>query len=195
MHKYSEMKTVGLSEYEKIVASEQCEVFTLDSPASHVMTDFRNHQPLTMDMDVSVDDAIMAMRRVHVRSIIVTDSSSRFRGIITVADLESRKVLSLAASSGQSRSDLTIGELMTPRSRLKGIPFSVLEKGSIGDLLQTLKYEGSPHMLVVEPGSNIIRGIISSSDIARRLKISVEINQRATSFRELVDIIAGRSVA
>ncbi|MBV1786840.1 CBS domain-containing protein [Marinobacterium sp. D7] len=195
MHPYHELKTVGLSDYPSVIESDQVESFDLNSPARLVMTDFLYHRPLTLLADVSIDDAIAAMRRAHVRSILVTDTADAFRGIITVADLESRKVLSLATSSGQARGDLTIGDLMTPKEKLRGVTLGAVEKGSIGDLLQTLKNEGQPHMLVVDPDSQRIRGIISSSDIARRLRISVELNLRATSFRELVDIISsGREV-
>lgn len=196
MQRYHELKTVSLSDYPSVIESDQVENFDLDSPARLVMTDFLYHRPLTLQPDVGIDEAIAEMRKAHVRSILVTDNSDAFRGIITVADLESRKVLSLATSSGQSRNDLTIGDLMTPKAKLKGVPIGAVEKGTIGDLLQTLKNEGQPHMLVVDPESRRIRGIISSSDIARRLRISVELNVRATSFRELVDIISsGREVS
>ena len=194
MHRYTALKTVALADYEQVLVSERAEHVDLNSPARLVVTDFLDNEPMMLDLDVAVDEAIQAMRRAHVRSILVTDTQGRFRGIITVADLESRKVLSLAASSGQARSDLTIGDLMTPRDKLAGVPIDAIEKGTIGELLQTLKNEGRPHMLVVEPARRSIRGIISASDIARRLRISVEINQRATSFKELVDIISGREV-
>lgn len=194
MQNYNALKTVTLSDYEQILVSERIEHVDLSSPARLVVTDFLDNEPLMMNLDIAVDEAIQAMRRAHVRSILVTDSQNRFRGIITVADLESRKVLSLATSSGQARSDLSIGDLMTPRSKLVGVPISAIDGGTIGELLQTLKNEGRPHMLVVDPATQSIRGIISASDIARRLRVSVEINQRATSFKELVDIISGREV-
>ncbi len=194
MHRYNALKTVTLADYAQILVSERAEHVDLNSPARLVVTDFLDSEPLTMDLDVAVDEAIQAMRKAHVRSILVTDNQALFRGIITVADLESRKVLSLAASSGQSRSDLTIGDLMMPRDKLVGVPMEAIEQGTIGELLQTLKNEGRPHMLVVDPVHKSVRGIISASDIARRLRISVEINQRATSFKELVDIISGREV-
>lgn len=195
MHRYQELKTVSLADYRTLVPSDQIEVFDLDSPARLVVTDFLTHRPLTLKPVVSVDNAIAAMRQAHVRSVLVSDDAGSFRGIVTVADLESRKVLSLATSSGQARSDLTIGELMTPKDKLRGVPIGAIDKGSIGELLQTLKHEGQPHMLVVDPDSHCIRGIISASDIARRLRVPVEINQRATSFRELVEVIsAGREV-
>lgn len=194
MERYTELKTVSLSDYQSVIESEDVATFDLDSPARLVVTDFLYHKPLKLHPDVGVDEAIAAMRRAHVRSVLVVNGE--FRGIITVADLESRKVLSLATSSGQARTDLSIGDLMIPKAKLKGVPINVIETANIGSLLQTLKNEGHQHMLVVDPDSQRIRGIISASDIARRLHVSVEINHRATSFRELVEVIsAGREVS
>ncbi|SEG75545.1 CBS domain-containing protein [Marinobacterium lutimaris] len=193
MERYSELKTVSLSDYQSVVESEDVEHFDLESPARLVVTDFLYHKPLKLNPDVGVDEAIAAMRRAHVRSVLV--ANGEFRGIVTVADLESRKVLSLATSSGQARSDLAISDLMIPKAKLKGVPINVIETATIGSLLQTLKNEGQQHMLVVDPDNHRIRGIISASDIARRLHVSVEINHRATSFRELVEVISsGRDV-
>jgi len=51
-------------------------------------------------------------------------------------------------------------------------------------------------MLIVEPDTQRICGLVSASDITRRLQVPVEITQRATSFRALVDVIsAGRDLA
>lgn len=192
MQTYHELKTTSLEDYTRLAASSTADVTGLDSPAESVMTDFRQVQPLTMSMTESVHEATQAMRKVHVRSVIVTDSNDDFRGILTVLDLESRKVLSQATSLGLKREDLSIKDVMVSRDKLRGVPLSALHKGSIGDLLKTLRHEGSQHMLVVDPESHEICGIISASEIARRLQVPVEINLQATSFRELVDSLFGR---
>lgn len=195
MKNYHELKTVGLETYTRLAEGHGRDVTSLDSPAEKVMTDFRQVQPLTMSMTESVNDATQAMRKVHVRSVIVTDSSDNFRGILTVLDLESRKVLSQATSLGLKREDLSIKDVMISREKLRGVPLSALQQGNIGDLLKTLQNEGSQHMLVVEPESQEICGIISASEIARRLQVPVEINLQATSFRDLVDALFGRGEA
>ncbi|MBP0047901.1 CBS domain-containing protein [Marinobacterium sp. AK62] len=192
MQRYHELKTVSLEHYQTLSGAESSSAIDLDSPAESVMTDFRKVVPLTMSLNESVDEATRAMRKVHVRSVIVTDSSAHFRGILTVIDLESRKVLSQATSLGLKREDLSIKDVMVPRAKLRGVPLSVLQQGTIGDLLKTLQYEGSQHMLVVNPATEEICGIISASEIARQLQVPVEINLQATSFRELVETVFGR---
>lgn len=195
MQRYHELKTVSLEAYTRLAQGTGQDRPDLDSPAETVMTDFRRVQPLTMSMTESVSDATQAMRRVHVRSVIVTDSSGNFRGILTVRDLESRKVLSQATHLGIKREDLSIKEVMIGRDQLRGLPLSSLQQGTIGDLLKTLRHEGSQHMLVVDPQSEQICGIVSASEIARRLQVPVEINLQATSFRDLVEVLFGRGEA
>ncbi|GAA0792603.1 CBS domain-containing protein [Marinobacterium sediminicola] len=192
MKQYHELKTIGLEDYTRLSEGSGHSKTSLDSPAQEVMTDFRRVPPLTMSLTESVSDATRAMRKVHVRSVIVTDSSGDFRGILTVMDLESRKVLSQATSLGLKRDDLSIKDVMISREKLRGVTLSALQQGTIGDLLKTLRHEGSMHMLVVDPESHAICGIISASEIARRLQIPVEINLQASSFRDLVDALFGR---
>lgn len=196
MYQYQELKTLSLSQFGSVAASSQSESVDLDSPA-RLVVDFLSQQSLTLRPDVGIDAALAAMREVQLRAALVTErEAGDLLGIVTLADLESRKVLSLATSSGLAREDLSIGDLMTPKAELKGVPLSAIETSRVGDLLQTLKHEGQSQMLVVEPDSQRICGLISASDIARRLQMPVAITRRATSFRALVDVIsAGRDLA
>lgn len=187
---YRELNTVLLQESDQVARPSQYSELTLDSPAIKVVTDFSEVQPLTMELNVTVDDAREMMRKVHVRSVLVVDSNQNFKGLVTIADLESRAVMSVATTAGVSRSEVTIRDVMTGRSRLRAIPFSQIASANIGDVLETLKNEGAPHILVVDSQNQTIRGVISSSDIARKLNVSVDINKRASSFQEVVGIFA-----
>ena len=189
MNNYNELKTILLDASDHIVRPEELLEYTLNTPAIEVMTDFEKVQPLMMEQDVSIDEARQMMRKVHVRSVLVIDKDENFRGRLTIADLESRAAMSSATSAGLKRHDISIKEVMTPRDKLHAIPLSEITHASIGDLLRTLQHAGTPHMLVVNPLNHEIRGVISSSDIARRLKVPVEISKRASSFREVVDVL------
>ena len=191
---YHELKTVSLSSSDQIARPEQLEEYSLDTPALRMMSDFLKVQPIMMEMDVSLDEARRMMRKAHVRSLLVIDANENFRGFLTIADLESRRVLSLVSTAGIDREDLSIGDVMTPRDKLRAVKLSEMESGRVGDLLQTLKNEGVPHILVVDTARHQLRGVISASDIARRLHISVDITHRAASFREVVDVLFAHRV-
>ncbi|WP_067861946.1 CBS domain-containing protein [Neptuniibacter marinus] len=190
MKNYNELNTVFLEESDLVMRPEELTEYTLETPAINILTDFLHVQPLSMELDVSIDDARHMMRKVHVRSVLVIDSDETFKGFLTLADLESRSALSIATTAGIKRQDISIRDVMTPRAKLKAIPLSEIQSAKIGNLLQTLKHEGTPHILVVDTTKNSIRGVISSSDIARRLNISVDISKRANSFQEVVGILA-----
>ncbi|WP_299197155.1 CBS domain-containing protein [uncultured Amphritea sp.] len=193
MNNYNELKTILLDANDDIARPYELHEYTLDTHAIEVMTDFEKVQPLMMEQDVSIDEARQMMRKVHVRSILVIDKDENFRGLLTIADLESRSAMSIATSAGLKRHDISIKEVMTPRERLHAMPLSEINHACIGDLLRTLQHTGTPHMLVVDTTKHEIRGVISSSDIARRLKVPVEISKRAAHFREVVNVLfAGR---
>jgi CBS domain-containing protein len=190
MRTYRELKTLSLRDYSRL-STPDGETLSLDSPASSIMTSFESTRPLALELDVGINDALLMMKKAHVRSVIVMDDSEKFRGIISLMDLESRKVLSIAQSQGLRRDDLSIADVMTPSAKLAGLSIQQLSSCCIGDVLKTLQDVGSQHMLVVRPEDQQICGIISASDIARKLHIPVDITERATSFREIVEVIYG----
>lgn len=194
MQTYHELKPVSLGSYHRL-SHPETESLSLDSPASDIVTRFDHTRPFALELDVGIDDALLLMKKAHVRSVIVMDGAEQFKGIISVADLESRKVLSVAQSLGQRRDELSVADLMTPRDKLSGLSIQQIEGSRIGDVLKTLQDVGSQHMLVVKPDESLICGIISASDIARKLHIPVAITERATSFREVVDVLYGRNGA
>ncbi|GGO86742.1 hypothetical protein GCM10011348_38290 [Marinobacterium nitratireducens] len=194
MQTYHELKPVSLVDYVRL-SSPDSGILDLDSPASSIVTLFDQTRPLALELDVGIDDALLMMKKAHVRSVIVMDDKEQFKGIISVSDLESRKVLTIAQQLGQRRDELSIADVMIPRSKLSGLSLKQVEGSRIGDVLKTLQDVGSQHMLVVNPEEQLICGIISASDIARKLHIPVAITERATSFREVVDVLYGRGGA
>lgn len=189
MNNYHELKTILLDESDHIARPEELFEYTLETPAIEVMTDFEKVQPLMMEQDVSIDEARQMMRKVHVRSVLVIDREENFRGLLTLADLESRSAMSIATSAGLKRDDISIKEVMTPRDRLHAMPLTEITHACIGDLMRTLQHTGTPHMLVVDTYNHEIRGVIASSDIARRLNIPVDISKKAVHFREVVNVM------
>jgi len=194
MRTFHELKTLSLRDYTKL-STPEIDNLSLESPAINVVTNFESTRPLALELDVGINDALLMMKKAHVRSVIVMDGAEKFRGIISVSDLESRKVLSTAQSQGLRRDDLTIGDVMTPSEKLAGLSMQQISGSCIGDILKTLQDVGSQHMLVVKPEDRQIGGIISASDIARKLHIPVAITERATSFREIVDVLYGSGAA
>lgn len=163
---------------------------TLQSPAIEVLTDFTQQQPLILEQNTSIDDAREIMRRTHTKMFLVVDAQEYFRGVISMDDLVSEKVMTKMGVSRLRRDELTVEFVMTPRNRLHAIDFKVFQMATIGDVLERMQKYGEQQMIVVESRSESIRGIVSAHGIARRMHTPVVINERATLFSDIYKAMA-----
>lgn len=189
MKTFKILKTLSLADISTIERPADNEHLNLESPACEVFTDFNQHIPLMLEQSTSVNDAIDLMKRTHVKLKLVIDSRESFRGVISLADLLSVRVMRAAQETGLSRDDLTVAQVMTRRENLHAINIDDMAASRIGDLLATMQTFGDQHVLVVDPRKGSIRGMISATDIARSLHIPVSINARANSFSEVYQAI------
>ncbi len=180
-----DLKTCSLAGITTILSPATPPDLTIASPATAVFTDFESEHPLMLEQDVGIDHAIEVMRREHVRLKLVIDHDEHFRGVITLADLLSVKVMRACERTGLARADLTIAHIMTPRDALRAIDYRQLLHASIADVLATMRSHGEQHVLVLDNEHRAIRGIISARDVARRLNLPISIKERATSFAEI----------
>lgn len=188
MGEFKKIDTVELKGVYQFCDHFDSDKLALSSSALKVVTDFTRRTPQVILKDVDVDHALFMMVNGHVRSKLVIDHDDTFLGVINSKDLTGRKVLTVAQKRNQSRSDLTVEDLMTKKSELRAMPYSMVENAQIGDVLETLKELGQQHILLTDTTGNL-RGMISASDIARSLHIPVNILQKAHSFKEIFEII------
>ena len=59
----------------------------------------------------------------------------------------------------------------------------------IGDVIETLQSAGQQHCLVIDREQHAIRGVLSANDIARRLKLAVDVST-PNSFASIFKVIA-----
>lgn len=158
-----------------------------DSPATAVLIDFKLHPPATLYVDDSLDEAQSFLGHAHLSIMAVVDRNDHFRGLLTSDQLSDESVMRLAAF-GQHRKELQVRDLMVPRSQLMAIDHDTLANTSIGKLVSLLYQEGRPHVLVVDRHSQQIRGLISAVELARRLRLSLEV-QRQPTFMDIFDAV------
>ncbi len=156
-----------------------------DSPALEVLTDFNEQAPMMLEQSTPLDRAIDLMKRTHVKLKLVIDSDEAFRGVISLADLLSVKVLRASQATGLGRHELTVANVMIPRSALHAVDYRELEGARIGDLLSTMKNFGERYVLVVDSEDRSIRGMVAASDIARGLHMPIQIGERANTFSDI----------
>ncbi|GLX77297.1 hypothetical protein tinsulaeT_06370 [Thalassotalea insulae] len=182
----------NLEQIDQVVSPEYFEQTTLASPADKIFTDFKAHQPLVIDGDTLAQDALTMMRKSHVQMKIVVSHDNDFLGIISTNELSEQSLLA-EMSKGVNREDILVTDMMLAKQALHAFDYSELQRSSVNDVVTTLKSYGLRHCLVVDRQHHHIRGVISTSDIARKLHLPIDINIK-TSFSELFEVIHGKAV-
>ena len=180
------MKTLNLysiDSVDHIVYPEDYEEITLSSPALGIFTDFRKYKPLVIDANTLAVEAQSLMAKAHVNLKIVLDENKNFCGVVDLYTLSERNIVK-RVSNGEQRTDLVVTDLMLPSSKMKALDYAELEAAFVSDVVETLKRNGLQHCLVVDHATHEIRGLISSSDIARKLRIKLELS-KALTFAEI----------
>jgi CBS domain containing-hemolysin-like protein len=191
MSQFRKLPHVSVAAVKRIERPSFLEPVTMESAAEHILTDFQHSQPLMLEQSTGLELAREMMRREHVKLKLVIDSEERFTGLVSLADLLSAKVMQAAGKTALPVDELTVGDIMTPRAQLHAIDYRQLCSATIGDVVATMQSFGDQHVLVVDPASESLRGLISASDIARTLKVGVEISARACSFAQIYEAVHG----
>jgi CBS-domain-containing membrane protein len=182
------MNLITLNSIDHLVHPEEFDEITLDSPAVAVFTDFKEHMPLEIESDIPAVQAEYLMRKAHVRLKLVVDTKSELLGTISLTQLSDQNIL-IHQQKGIDREDILVKHLMTPRSDIKALDYKEMMNSTIADVIETLKKDGAQHCLIVETNEHQIRGIISTSDIARRLHMPLDIESKTTTFVDVFKAI------
>ncbi len=185
MKPYKVLPTKEMGQVNDIQRAVDHVELNMDSPALAVFTDFEVQRPLMLEQSVPVDEALDMMRKSHVKLKIVIDQDEHFKGVISVTDLSSSKVMSVAVEDQISRDQVTVKSVMTDKDALHAIDIEDFRHASIGDVMTTMQHFGEQHTLVVDFERQCLVGIVSAADIARRLHIDLPVTERATSFADI----------
>lgn len=166
---------------------------SLQSAAQLFMTDFLLVHPVAVAENTSTNDALTLMKEAHVRLLLVTKSDQQgFLGIVSAADLNGPKVLAAMSTYEFTRRDeVLVKHVMIDKVHIHGLDFRQIEHSNIGDVLETIKDLSEQHIMVVESQDNtwIIRGMFSTTNIAKALHIQFDVEPQARTFFELEQVI------
>jgi CBS domain containing-hemolysin-like protein len=163
------LKMCDIQESYRLVWPDGCRDFTTDSPAVSVLTDFRVTVPLVIQSDTPAYDLEDVMKKTYQRFRLVVDSGDRFIGLVALEDLQHPDFLARIAAV-YTREPLTVSEVMRPRHALHALDHADLKKAKVIDIIESLKNSDHHHCLVVDRAAEEIRGLISATDIAKRLR-------------------------
>jgi len=162
------LEMCDIEESYHLVWPDGCREFTTDLPALSVMTDFRVTIPLVIQSDAPAYDLQDVMKKTYQRFKLVVDSEDRFIGLIALEDLQHPDFLARIAAV-YTREPLTVSEVMRPRHTLQALEHADLKQATVIDIIESLKNFDYHHCLVIDQSAGEIRGLISATDIAKRL--------------------------
>jgi CBS domain containing-hemolysin-like protein len=160
---------------------------TPDSPAIDVMTDLRRVAAQAVSTFCGIDQATERMKNAGVRLLFVINQSYEIQGILTSQDILEEKVVKYMNAHNTRREDVTARDLMTPQGQVEVLQMYDVARATVGDIIRTFKQMGRQHALVVEEidSKQTIRGILSTTQIAKQTGIQVDTAEYAGSFAEL----------
>ena len=164
----------------------------LDNPALDVMTDFRRLTAFIATPGDTIRQAEERMIRRKVRLLFVMDSHDRVAGLITSTDIHGEKPLQVVQSRGIRREEVLVADIMTPVERLEAVDYDDIAHARVGHVLETLKARGRQHALVIEQtdGRQMVRGLLSLSQLSKQLGVNVETTEVADTFLEIEQHLA-----
>ena len=185
------MKNIELYSEEKVDTLVWPDIYrqvTEDSPALSVLTDFKLNEPLVIDANAKAVAAVKMMLNADVWLKLVVDHNGAFLGIVSRDDLSEQKIMEKVAE-GYDRPSLMVSDLMRKRQLIKVFEYSELAYASVRDVIKTMTKFGQLDCLVVDRSKHHIRGIISTTEITRKLNIPIYI-QELPNFGEMVKALS-----
>lgn len=170
------------------------DLIKLDDPAAAVMTDLKKVSAVTIAEKAPIEAANARMKHRGVRLLLVVDDADTVVGLITSTDTHGAKPIQYIQKHGGTYGDILVQDIMTPQDKLEVIYMDDINRYRVGNVVATLKQAGRSHALVVDRADaqkkQVIRGIISASQIARQLDIEIPTNEIAQTFAEIEALLA-----
>lgn len=173
----------------------------LDNPAVDVMTDFKRVSVVVVEPTATLDDASNRMILRKVRLLVVVDDNNSVLGLITATDILSERPMQIVQERGMRRNEILVRDVMTPQDKLEVLNMDDVLHARVGHIVSTLKKAGRQHALVVDnngeedaPGlygvksagpTQTVRGLFSTSQIARQLGAQIQTTEIARTFAEI----------
>ena len=160
-----------------------------DAPAIEVMTDLRQVAAATVSAGTTLAHATQLMIARGVRLLIVVGAHRTVEGLLSASDTMSERPITLLRERGGRHGELTVADLMTPRSAIDVLDIAVVLRAEVGHIIATLKEAGHQHALVLErdhlTGEQVVRGIFSATQIGRQLGVPIFTFEVARTFAEI----------
>ncbi|GAA6203569.1 MULTISPECIES: CBS domain-containing protein [Thalassotalea] len=176
---------VNLTAVDNILSPNYNENINLSSSAMSVFTDFKYQKAQVIEADTTATQALQLMQKSHVRMKVAISNEEDFLGIISTNEISEQNIIA-RLSKGIHRDDILVKDLMIPKFQLHAFELNDLVNATVGDIVTTLGNYKLRHCVVLDKYNHHIRGVISSSDIARKLQMNAG-NDNEFSFNTIYE--------
>jgi CBS-domain-containing membrane protein len=143
----------------------------LEDTARTVMTDFNEHNIVTVRAEQQIDEALEHMRHTGVRAAFVLDAArSRVLGLVTAYDIMGEKPMRFTLEMGTAREQVVVGDIMEAAADWKVLQLADIDRANVAAVLDVFKRSRRTHLPVMEPaegGGWRVRGVLSSAKVLR----------------------------
>lgn len=173
----------------------------LDDPATSLFTDLRVAPSVVVPATEPLGATLRLMQHAGVRMAFVSDPAGGIVGLVTAADLQGERPMSVAQARLVSYQDLSVAEVMTPPSRWVTLDADHLSRAEVGHIVATFQATGQRYLVVTETVSDssgmfndttrtVVRGLYSANRVERALGHSIDEEIRSRSFADLAVALA-----
>lgn len=169
---------------------------TISAYALEVMTDLRFVPAATIRSEASIELASQTMIARGVRLLLVVDADNHLEGLVTARDVAGERPAEAMTRLGIAFAQVRVADVLTPAGQVEVLPLDEVLHARVGDIVVTLKHSWRQHALVVESNAEsgpMLRGIFSSSQIARQLGISPSVGELSQTFADIDRAICASS--
>jgi CBS domain containing-hemolysin-like protein len=133
------------------------------------------------------------MHAMKVSVCLVENSRNEVIGIAIKRDLMGQKAVAYATQSGMAIAELSVRDVMIPRSSLYCISRSEARNADMGDVVETLKRIGDTYILITDDhvSSSIIHCVVSTQEVNQLLDTHLHLGYRAVNMMDMHFALSG----
>jgi CBS domain containing-hemolysin-like protein len=173
-----------------LVQPDEFDDVTPESSALTILTDFKNHRPHVVEAHIPAVEAAESMHQENINFKLVVDKHNEFIGLISIEDLSDQSILLTQVANGMHRDEVLVADLMHHRDAVRAINYEEFRRSSVADIIYTLQRHGQQYYIVVDRDQHHIRGVVSSTEISRRLHAPIYV-ERQPSVADILSIARG----
>jgi CBS domain containing-hemolysin-like protein len=161
-----------------LVHPDEFDDVTLSSPALSVITDYKYHRPHVVESHLGAVEVADQMFYENIRFKLVIDRSDDLVGLVSSEELSEQNILLHQVGARIKRNEVLVADVMLPREVVSAIPYTDFARATVADIIALLQRHGQQHCFIVDQDNHHIRGVVSTTEIARRLHIPVIVDQQ-----------------